>query len=341
MSVKRIPKALRIGLVYDLRTEYLAAGYSEEEVAEFDSEDTVKKLADAMRSLGCKVDRIGNARELCRRLASGDRWQLVFSIAEGVRGRSREAQVPAILELYDVPYAFSDPLTCAITLDKAVAKKIVRDSGLRTPDFCVVRTPGDAARARLKFPLFAKPVAEGTGKGIDEYSLVKSRRDLQRVCRRLLTRFHQPVLVEEFLSGREFTVGIVGTGSKACVLGTMEVEILPESDGSIYSLDMKERCEDLVRYSPLRNRKLRSEVEDLALECYLALECRDAGRVDVRLDAGGRAYFLEVNPIPGLHPTHSDLPMIATQQGLSYPDLIGAIIESSLTRGRKRANRAS
>jgi D-alanine-D-alanine ligase len=141
------------------------------------------------------------------------------------------------------------------------------------------------------------------------------------------------VLVEEFLPGREFTVGILGTGKKARVLGTMEVEVLPESDKTIYSYEMKERCEDLVRYSPLRDRRLRMEVEDLALQCYMALECRDAGRVDVRLDAAGRANFLELNPIPGLHPAHSDLPMIATQQGMSYPDLLGAIIESSLLRG--------
>ncbi|MEI6971134.1 MAG: D-alanine--D-alanine ligase [bacterium] len=334
MSRKSIPKGLRVGLVYDLRGEYLAAGYSEEEVAEFDSDETVAELAGAMRSLGCRVDRIGNARTLCRRLAAGDRWQLVFSIAEGLYGRSREAQVPAVLELFEIPYAFSDPLACAVTLDKAAAKTIVRHAGLRTPDFRVVRRPADAVAIRMGFPLFAKPIAEGTGKGIDELSLIESHQALQKVCRRLLKRFRQPVLIETFLPGREFTVGILGTGCNARVLGTMEVEVLPASGRSIYSLDMKERCEELVRYSPLRDRKLAAQIERLALDCYVALECRDAGRVDVRLDATGRAHFLEVNPIPGLHPTHSDLPMIATQQGMSYPDLIGAIIESSLLRTR-------
>lgn len=332
MARRRIPKGLRVGLVYDLRVEYLADGYSEEAVAEFDSEDTVKELGKAIRTLGCRVDRIGNARALCKRLVAGDRWDLVFSIAEGVRGRSREAQVPAILELYGIPYTFSDPLTCATTLDKAVAKTIVRDSRLRTPNFHVVREPGDVAAVRLGFPLFAKPIAEGTGKGVDVRSLVKNRRDLGTVCRSILKRLRQPVLVEEFLPGREFTVGILGTGKEARVLGTMEVEVLPKSGRTIYSLDMKERCEDLVRYSPLCSGRMRSSVEALALASYKVLECRDAARVDVRLDAAGRAHFLEVNPIPGLHPTHSDLPMIATQQGMAYPDLIGAIIASSLQR---------
>lgn len=331
MYRKRIPRGLRVGLVYDLRVEYLAAGYSEEDVAEFDSEETIRALCAAIRSLGCRVDRIGNGRELCKRLVAGDRWDLVFSIAEGVSGRSREAQVPAVLELFGVPHAFSDPLTCATTLDKAVAKTIVRDSGLRTPGFYVVRAPGDAAVTRLKLPLFAKPVAEGTGKGIDRYSVAKSRMDLDKLCRKLLKRWRQPVLIEEFLPGREFTVGILGTGKKAHVLGTMEVEVLPASGRAIYSLHMKERCEDLVRYSPLRDHRLLAGVEELALKCYTVLECRDAGRVDVRLDDAGRANFLELNPIPGLHPTHSDLPMIATQHGMSYPDLICAIIESSLS----------
>ena len=326
----RIPRGLRVGLVYDLRSEYLAAGYSREAVAEFDSDETICELENAVKSLGCRVERIGNARALCKRLVAGDRWDLVFSIAEGVSGRSREAQIPAMLEAYGMRYTFSDPLTCATTLDKAVAKRIVRDSGLRTPAFHLVREPSDIRTVRLKMPLFAKPVAEGTGKGIDKCSLVENRRDLERVCRSLLKKLRQPVLVEEFLPGREFTVGILGTGKKAYALGTMEVEILPKAGRTIYSYEMKERCEELVRYSPLRDRKQRKDAEELALRCYTALECRDAGRVDVRLDSDGRPSFMEVNPIPGLHPTHSDLPMIATQQGMSYRDLIGSIIRSSL-----------
>jgi len=321
-----------IGLVYDLRGDYLAEGFDEQEVAEFDMDDTIDALEGAIRSLGYVTDRVGNARALCKRLVVGDRWGLVFNIAEGLHGRSREAQVPCILELYGIPYTFSDPLVCAATLDKAVAKTIVRAAGLATPRFAVVRCARDAREVTLPFPLFAKPVAEGTGKGIDGRSRVESRGELASVCDELLARFRQPVLVEEYLSGREFTVGILGTGDAARVLGTMEVEVLAAEGRAIYSLDMKERCEETVRYSSLKEASLRREVEDLALASYRALECRDGGRVDVRLDAAGRPAFLEVNPLPGLHPTHSDLPMIATQEGVSYPELIGAIIDSALAR---------
>ena len=325
-------RRLRIGLVYDLRREYLEAGYPEEQVAEFDSDATLVVLEDTLRSLGLRPARIGNARALCRRLADGERWDLVFNIAEGLAGRSREAQAPAILELYEIPYTFSDPLTCAVTLDKAAAKALVREAGLRTPDYRVVRRPRDAARVDLPFPLFAKPLAEGTGKGIGVSSLIRSADALRRRCAALLRRYRQPVLVEEFLPGREFTTGIVGTAGRAAVLGSMEVLIVPQGRQAIYSFEVKEKSETMVRYTPLREPRMRRAVESLALDCYRTLECRDAARVDIRLDGAGRPAFLEVNPLAGLHPTHSDLPMIATQEGWSYRDLIGAIVESAMAR---------
>lgn len=329
----------QIGMVYDLSEEYLSAGYSEEEAAEFDLEETVLEIEKAIRSLGHEVQRIGNARALCAGLAAGERWDLVFSIAEGLHGRSREAQVPCILELYDIPYVFSDPLTCAVTLDKALTKKLVRAAGLNTPNYQVVRQAADLHDVRMQFPLFAKPVAEGTGKGINQCSLIESFEQLVKVCTGLLEHFHEPVLVEEFLPGREFTVGIIGTAGKARVLGTMEVEILPQVGGTIYSFETKEHFEELVRYNELKDAEIRRGVEDLALTSYLALECRDAGRVDVRLDARGIPSLMEINALPGLHPTHSDLPMIATQKGMSYSELIGSIIASALDRSAHRPSK--
>lgn len=331
-SQRKPARQIHIGLVYDLRSEYLSAGYSAKEVAEFDSEETIIEIETAIKSLGFNVTRVGNARALCGRLVAGERWDLVFNVAEGLRGRSREAQVPAILEVYEIPYTFSDPLTCAVTLDKAVAKKVVREAGLRTPDYRVVYHQRNIRDVHLKFPLFAKPIAEGTGKGITCRSLVNSPAELGVTCRSLLRSFMAPVLVEEFLPGREFTVGILGTGDKAYVLGTMEIEVLKKTGRTIYSMETKEKCETLVRYSPLRESGLRRRVEELALNCAVALECRDASRVDVRLDGMGRPSFMEVNPLPGLHPTHSDLPMIATQEGMSYQALIASIIRSSLCR---------
>lgn len=323
---------LRIGLVYDLRTTYLAEGYSEEQVSEFDSESTIDALEGAIRAAGHVVERIGHGRELCRRVSGGERWDLVFTVAEGLNGRSREAQVPCILELFNVPCTFSDPLTCAVTLDKAVAKRLVQSAGLHTPRFRVVAGEQDLASVDLSFPLFAKPIAEGTGKGVNQRSRLASRDQMVAVCRELLQRFAQPVLVEEYLPGREFTVGLLGTAERARVLGTMEVRIKPTAQTADYSYDVKERCEDLVEYLPMESGRLREDVEALALASYRALECRDAGRVDIRLDAQGRPAFLEVNPLPGLHPTHSDLPMIATQEGMGYTELISSIIESAMRR---------
>ncbi len=324
--------SLRIGMTYDLRRDYLAMGFTEEQVAEFDTDATVDAIAATLRANGYEVDRIGHARALCERLVKGDRWDLVFNICEGVHGRSREAQVPAILEVYGVPCAFSDPLTCAVTLDKAAAKRIVHACGVRTPRFMVVEKPEDTARCRLTYPLFAKPLAEGTGKGVTGKSRVDNATQLREVCSELLQEHRQPVLVEEFLPGREFTVGVLGTGADAHVIGTMEILVRDAADSGIYSFENKEKCDELVRYAAPARDALRRRVEKLALAAYVALECRDAGRVDVRLDARGRPSFMEVNPLAGLHPQHSDLPMVATQEGMSYEALLRAIVESACRR---------
>ena len=323
---------LIIGLTYDLRSEYLAEGFHEADVAEFDSDATIDELEKALRGLGHATDRIGNARNLCRRLVQGDRWDLIFNIAEGLHGRSRESQVPAILELFDVPYTFSDPMVCATTLDKAVAKRLVRDAGLRIAEFHVVNEPADIDQIHIPYPLFAKPIAEGTGKGIDRHSRIDDHGQLVKVCAELLARYAQPVLVEEYIPGREFTTGVLGTGQAARVIGTMEVTLKPTAGTAIYSYDMKEKCEEFVAYSRLPPGPLRQSVEGLVLASYRALECRDAARVDIKLDRAGQPVFLEVNPLAGLHPTHSDLPMIATQEGMPYPELINAIITSALQR---------
>jgi D-alanine-D-alanine ligase len=322
----------RIGLVYDLRNDYLALGYSESEVAEFDSEGTIKALHETIESLGYEVERIGNGWALCQALVSGRRWDMIFTIAEGLHGRSRESQVPALLELYNVPYTFSDPLICAATLDKAIAKKLIASEGLPTPGFTVVRSPDDISRIDMSFPLFAKPLAEGTGKGIDEHSKIETPLQLAKTCKMLLKKYKQPVLVEEYLSGREFTVGITGTEQNAKVIGTMEIEMAVDKGPLIYSYLNKEECETRIHYSALREPVKKQEIENLALQCYNVLECRDGGRVDIRCNSEGKPYFLEVNPLAGLHPIHSDLPMIATQEGIPYKDLIGAILQSAFER---------
>lgn len=322
-----------IGLTYDLRDDYRKLGFDEQQVAEFDRADTIDAIEGVLRSLGHQTDRIGHVKALIPRLASGDRWDLVFNIAEGMSGTGigREAQVPILLDLYGVRYVFSDPLLCCLTLDKAACKRVVRDLGLPTPEFALVRTPLDVASIDLPFPLFAKPVAEGSSKGVTGRSKIRSCPELEAVCRDLLSRYHQPVLVETFLPGREFTVGVIGTGAEAQALGAMEVNLLPGAEAEVYTYENKERCEELVKYT-LADGPIAREACELALAAWRGLGCRDGGRVDLRADASGRLSFIEVNVLPGLHPQHSDLPILATLRGISYADLIARIVASAAAR---------
>jgi len=322
---------MRIGLTYDLRSEWQALGYTEEQTAEFDSPGTIDAIEAALKARGFAVDRIGHARALMRRLSAGARWDLVFNICEGMHGYGREALVPALLEAHRVPAVFSDPLTCAVTLHKGMAKSLVRDAGLPTAPFALIEHAEQAAAVALPYPLFAKPVAEGTGKGVDSASRCDSPERLRLIAERLLARYHQPVLVETYLPGREFTVGIVGTGAEAEIVGTVEVILKAPEDGGAYGFESKEECESRVAYVP-RDDAEALEAARLALACYRVLGCRDGGRVDVRSDAAGVPQFIEVNPLAGLHPEHSDLPILTTAAGKTYQWLIDRIVGSALAR---------
>ncbi len=325
---------MKIGLTYDLRSEYLAMGYSEEETAEFDREDTIAAIEKALRSLGHETDRIGNARRLTERLAAGDRWELVFNIAEGLSGLSRESQVPAILDLYDIAYTFSDPLVTGLTLHKGMTKQILCQGGFLTADFALVSSAEDVEGVLFDPPYFVKPVAEGTGKGISENSVVRDRKKLKKICDQLLSRFLQPVLVERFLPGREFTTGILGTGKAAEVLGTLEVILLPGAESDVYSYQNKKNYERVVQYRLVKPKTdpVVAAAEALALGAWRYLGCRDAGRIDLRCDASGNPHFIEVNPLAGLHPKHSDLPIICRHLHFPYVRLIERIVESASLR---------
>ncbi len=318
---------LKIGLTYDLRADYLAQGYSEEDTAEFDSEITIHALRDALAGLGYEPVLIGNVKQLTARLAAGERWDGVFNFCEGLKGIGREAQVPALLEAFDLPYVFSDPLTMALTLDKAMCKRVVRDCGVPTADFAVIETLADAAKIDLPYPLFLKPVAEGSGKGIDTNNKVANLAAMKASAADLLQRFQQPVLVETYLSGREFTVGITGTGAEAQVLGVSEIVPLAGYHGDGYGLVNKEDWHgrlDIVGAPPADAKA----AGDVALAAWSCLRCRDGGRIDIRYDAGGKPNFIEVNPVAGLRPEYSDMCFIATREGVSYQDLIGKIMAS-------------
>jgi D-alanine-D-alanine ligase len=326
--------SVKIGLTYDLRSEYLALGYDHEATAELDSEATVTAIDHTLQALGHQTDRIGHLRQLTARLAAGDRWDLVFNICEGMHGLCRESQVPALLEGWQIPCTFSDSFTLAVCLHKGLTKAILERAGLATAAFHVVESVSDIARVSLPWPLFVKPVAEGTGKGVSAASVVRSPDELESACQHLLHRFQQPVLVERYLPGREFTIGILGTGSAARVIGTMEVELLPSAEQGCYSLENKEHCHDRVRYTLIQTEQdpEAAAAAELALRSWLVLNGRDAGRIDIRSDEHGQPAFIEANPLAGLNPGYSDLPMLAAKAGMTYPQLISGIVDSAAAR---------
>ena len=325
---------MRIGLTYDLKSEHLAMGVSMEDAAEFDKEETIEGIENALRELGHQTDRIGHAKALVKRLEAGDRWNLVFNICEGQHGVAREAQVPAILDLYGVPYVFSDPLVLALTLHKGMTKSVVRDAGVPTSDFCVYETAEDLESLRFGAPFFVKPVAEGTGKGCSSKSIVRDRAALAGVCDELVARFRQPALIEPYLAGREFTVGITGTGRKANVVASMEIVLLANAEKGVYSYSNKGHYEDRVAYRPCDTARdpVAAAAERVSLAAWHALGCRDGGRVDIRCDADQSPMFLEVNPLAGLNPTDSDLIILARMAKISYTELIGRIMASATAR---------
>jgi len=324
-------KAMNIGFVYDLRSDYLKLGYSEEETAEFDSEETIASIETALKECGHSVERIGNYFSLQKKLAAHKSWDMVFNIAEGLHGMGRESLVPCLLDAYGINYTFSDPLAISLTLHKGMAKHIFKGCGVPTVDFAVVNTLTDVEKVNFGFPLFVKPVAEGTGKGVSENSIVNTPFELMKTCSELLAKYKQPVLVEKLLDGREFTVGILGTGDDAVSVGVMEIVPRVKNGVFVYSYESKENCEQLLDYIIVKD-EVADSCADVALKAYKAIGCRDAGRVDVRLDSNGVANVIEINPLPGLHPTHSDLPMIWTKSGKSYRQLICSIVGKAKER---------
>ncbi|MGD8827770.1 MAG: hypothetical protein PVG21_03655 [Gammaproteobacteria bacterium] len=330
---------MRVGITYDLKDTWLARGLGEEEAAEFDRPDTIEAIAEVIAGLGFEPCRIGGLGALMPRLLAGERWDLVFNIAEGLHGTAREAQVPALLEAWQIPCVFSDAVTLGLCLHKGLAKRLVRDGGVPTPDFALVAGPGDIDSVDIAFPLFAKPVAEGTGKGVTAASLVRDHEQLAGACADLLARFNQPVLVEAYLPGREFTVGVVGTGAAARALGVLEVVLNESAEQGAYSWANKTYFEGRVEYR-LEEGALAAACVDVALKAWRILGCRDGGRVDVRLDARGNPHFLEVNPLAGLNPEISDLAILCRLRGVAYRQLIATILESALERVSPSQTRA-
>ena len=319
---------MTIGLTYDLRSDYIKEGYSEEETAEFDRESTIECIEDALHQLGYETDRIGHVKHLLSRLSKGHRWDMVFNICEGLYGIGREAQVPAILDIFQIPYTFSDVLVLSLTLHKGMTKRVARDAAIPTPDFVIIENISQLAEVKIPFPLFVKPNAEGTGKGINALSKVNSDDELTRVCQELLPRYPSGLLVEEYLPGREFTAGILGTGETAYVIGVMEIIYTLDETNSIYSYQTKADYHKSVEYR-IPEKEICDQCSSLALKAWQVIGCRDGGRIDIRIDKNGIPNFIEVNPLAGLDKVHSDLPILSYMHGYEFTRLIHEIILST------------
>ncbi len=319
---------MKIGITYDLRSWYLDRGYSMEDTAEFDKEDTVTAISSALIKMGFETEKAGNVFQVIEALAAGKRWDLIFNIAEGLYGDGRESVIPAILDQYRIPYVFSGPVILGISLNKYLTRLIVSSAGVPVSPGKLISSPGDISKCDLTYPLFIKPVSEGTGKGITEKSLVRSPSELKEMAEYLLERFSQPALVEEYLPGREFTVGITGSGNDSVAIGGMEIIC---RDNLPYSVEFKENYREFCKYIPMNN-DFAEESKKVAVEVWKAIGGCDGGRVDVKADRNGRICFMEVNPLAGLHPVDSDLPILSRMSGIDYQVLIEMIVESALKR---------
>jgi D-alanine-D-alanine ligase len=299
-----------------------------DETAEFDKQETVDALADSLTLMGYDPEPIGNAFQLIEALAAGRKWDIVFNIAEGLYGDGRESVVPAILDQYKIPYVFSGPVIMGLSLNKHLAKLVVASAGVPVSPGYLVTELKDLNKCNLIYPLFVKPVSEGTGKGITEKSLVHSSLELEKMVTWILDEFRQPALVEEYLPGREFTVGIVGYGEEAKAIGGMEVMTI---NNLPYSVEVKENYQNYCSYKPL-DTDIADECRSVALSAWKALDAVDAGRIDLKADRNGKICFIEANPLAGLNPVHSDLPILARMYGIEYQTLLEMIMKAALRR---------
>jgi D-alanine-D-alanine ligase len=328
---------LRVGFTYNVKRVKPALDGTRDEEAEYDAPATVQAVREAIAGAGHEVIDLEATADLPS-LIETTRPDLVFNMAEGIKGRNRESQVPALLELLDIPYSGSDPAALNIALDKALAKKIVRQHGILTPNFFTMSTGKERLPKDLRFPLIAKPVAEGSSKGVHATSVVENEAELRDAAREMIAKYDQPALVEDYIGGREFTVGMLGE-RRPKVLPPMEVVFLDEGETRpVYSFAFKQDWSSKIRYdvpAKLEPAQLKA-LERAARECFIALGCRDVARVDFRMDEQGKIYFLECNPLPGLTPGWSDLVLIAQAAGIEYNALIAEILSGAIRRYKER-----
>jgi len=329
---QRKTQPIRVGFTYNVKRSH--AGDDE---AEWDPPETIIAIANALARQGHIVVHLEATPDLPRVLAEAD-VDLIFNIAEGVEGRNREAQVPALCELLGIPYTGSDSATLAIALDKALGKKVLMQHDILTPKFQLMESSRERLSADMKFPLIVKPNAEGSSKGIDAKNVVDTEEELRAAVKICVEKYRQPALVEEYIAGREFTVGLLGD-KRPRVLPPMEIKFKKKDNPRpVYDYGVKQEWEEHVYYEcPAKLTEAEQKaMEKIARATFWALDCRDVARVDLRMDAEGRIYVLEVNPLPGLTPDYSDLVLIAKAIGMEYDQLIAEIMTGGLRRMREK-----
>lgn len=323
----------RIGFTYNLRAEtkhfrWLPNDFN----AEFDTEELINTVAEAIEAAGHTVIRLGNAYQLLEKINELSDVDIVFNIAEGAFGRNRESQVPIILEMLDIPYVGSDGLTMGITLDKLITKKILTQQGVNTPKFFEIRDADNLNGVPLKYPMIVKPCCEGSSKGITRDSVVYDKEALYRQADIIIKKYQQPALVEEFIEGLEFTVAVLGN-TPAEVLPPVQIEIdsSVELGDRFYTFDYL-RSDSLKYVCPAKiPTGLSEKLKEMALCTYQAVECRDFGRIDFRVDKEGIPYVLEINPLPSLS-EHDVFPQLAKYLGISWQQIIIKILNYALQR---------
>jgi D-alanine-D-alanine ligase len=328
---QRRAQPIRVGFTYNVKRSH-----DGDDEAEWDPPETIIAIANALARQGHIVVHLEATPDLPRVLAEAD-VDLIFNIAEGVEGRNREAQVPALCELLGIPYTGSDSATLAIALDKALGKKVLMQHDILTPKFQLMESARERLSSDMKFPLIVKPNAEGSSKGIDSTNVVDTEEELRAAVKLCVERYRQPALVEEYIAGREFTVGLLGD-KRPRVLPPMEIKFKKDNPRPVYDYGVKQEWEQHVYYEcPAKlTESEQKAMEKIARATFWALDCRDVARVDMRMDAEGRIYVLEVNPLPGLTPGYSDLVLIAKAIGMEYDQLIAEIMVGGLRRMRDK-----
>lgn len=309
--------------------------------AEWDTMDTVNAVRQALEERYNVL--LIEANESAYLKLVENRPDFAFNMSEGLHGVSREAQIPAVLEMLQIPYLGSDPLTLALCLDKARAKEILSYHRIPTAPFSVIHSMEEFEDARVKFPAMVKPLHEGSSKGIYNSCVVRDTGELEREVSAILGTYHQPAIVEEFLPGREFTVALMGNGNDIRVLPIVEIrfDALPPGMNPIYSYEAKwiwdttENPLDIYDCPAPLDGNLQSDIESICKAAYRALNCRDWARIDLRLDANGRPNIIEINPLPGILPRPEDnscFPKAARAAGMSYNELINNVLDIAMER---------